>query len=281
MFTCKKRKKQETNLETQKMPLSCIQSLSDLRQHVEPGTVVFLDIDETIIMPKGKPFPIFSGSGEWLLRRAITYQHQERKDHDALMHAIYHWQSEFVLCEGQVTLDTIHHLQDHGVCVMGLTARYSNMEQSTIDTLGKFGIDFTRNNPMKAVQLQHGTYSRGVIFTNAVFKHEVLDDFLSQQPFENLPHHLVFCDDRAENCAGIHEKLKHPVHTKTVYHYFPVHAVPMFLIDYSAILRTALTECQVEDLKTLNAADAITAYQIHSFLRSKGATVNWGSLLKF
>lgn len=133
---------------------------------------------------------------------------------------------------------------------------------------------------MKAVQLKHGTYSRGVIFSDSYVKHEVLDDFLAQQPFENQPNHLVFCDDRSENCVGILHELKHPV-TRTVYHYFPLHSIPVYLIHYDNILRAALHECKADELQIMSPADAITAYQIYSFLQSKGTTINLGSLLEF
>jgi len=113
-----------------------------------------------------------------------------------------------ILCEGNRTKDTIKALQDEGVWVLGLTARYATSAEDTDDMLSHFGLDLTVNCPLPSkLSLQdpetQAVYMNGVIYTNAVEKGTVLNRFLQNVVYRDH----VFPDADAKSAGEVRHSI--------------------------------------------------------------------------
>lgn len=117
---------------------------------------------------------------------------------------------EKVLVEAD-TAHVVKELQRRGYWVLGCTARHSGMAARTQVTLTRLSVDFTLNCPLPVdTALQdpdtQALFSRGVIYTNAIDKGDVLDRFLSNvllsDPSFSVSE-IVFVDDRKDNVESV------------------------------------------------------------------------------
>ena len=148
--------------------------LSSLLPHVQSGDLVALDIDDTLIKKKHSPCMLLSEHG---LQRFHHFLMQHVKDYATKQektNALYQALKDFVPTE-ENTVQVIADLQMKGAKVFGLTARYSEMAQSTRMSLAKLGIDLTKTPPLslpgKAIDIQtNAAVVDGIVYCNNVDK---------------------------------------------------------------------------------------------------------------
>lgn len=133
---------------------------------VEPGSIVFWDLDRTIMVFDQKP------------------------PHSA------------ELVDSQIP-KIISTLQAKGIVVLALTRRNIKLLGNTESELKKFGIDFSKGAPIIKNQefAPSMLFKDGIIFTSEQEKGEALNPFLSQIGFK--PSSLILIDDQWYNIVSV------------------------------------------------------------------------------
>jgi hypothetical protein len=257
--------------------IKTLQSISHLNQHKLEGTVLIMDIDDTLIKPPSSSCLLVAEGSRMLVKKIRDWTEAIAEQRE-LLQECGRWFRKKILCEGDTTAQTIVELQKHGVWVLGLTSRYKWMAQDTVESLLQHGIDLTRNNPM----LHHDDldYFDGIIYTGGASKHTALDHFLSNAPVGIR--HLVFCDDQMRNCEDIlyglqfHRKDSRNI-SLCVYHY--PYATQGDKITYQGPFDEKTVDMLLEktDIHSYDferyGANTVLACAIRIFLNSRGTIV--------
>jgi hypothetical protein len=116
-------------------------SLVDLLEHARPGTLVALDIDDTICCNRYHPCLLMTDPGLEAFRAALgevpTYRALPFAIKNGLSKRLQAALRDKKLLEGELTAAVIRELQDKGCWVFGLTARYSEMAPMTRGVLSQ------------------------------------------------------------------------------------------------------------------------------------------------
>ncbi len=177
----------------------------EISSHVNPDTLVLLDIDDTLLIPNQ-----MLGCDEWFKYRMDKHKAEGMTTNAALDKTVS--ESEAVRQLTQMHLvepgaeKIVQSLQEKGVCVMGLTVQGFALAKRTSQQLITNGFDLTKNALSKDDQhvLVKGNsmlYRNGVIFTTGTNKGEALTAMLDKLGY--TPKRIVFVDDKASNLVDV------------------------------------------------------------------------------
>jgi hypothetical protein len=208
------------------LPIYLLSSICDLPENVPPGSLVALDIDDTLLMTRGSPSVLLTEEG---LRAFQAHVHLRYSSWDEKNLACRKLQTAVKdkICVEPQTVDVIRSLQASKCWVFGLTARYSEMEATTWSSLRAQGIDLEKTAPFPegasiTDEETSAEYHRGVIYCNNQNKGQVLQRFLENTVFahhlaqkrglpppdcvkvvNDIPSEMVFVDDSYEHSVDV------------------------------------------------------------------------------
>lgn len=180
-------------------------SFKDLSSHLTPETLVVLDIDDTLLIPKQ-----MLGCDEWFLYRMNQRKESGFSYGDALEKTLAEWEAVRHLTEMEIvepeTEAIIKSLQDQGYCVFGLTTQGLALATRTIQQLKELKIDLTRTAPSSEdiyfpIKQQGVLYRKGVLFTSGTPKGEAL--FQLCKLIDRSISRIVFVNDKSTHIAEI------------------------------------------------------------------------------
>lgn len=208
------------------LPIYLLSSICGLPENVPPGSLVALDIDDTLLMTRGSPSLLLTEEG---LRAFQAHVHLRYSSWDEKNLACRKLQTAVKdkICVEPQTADVIRSLQASKCWVFGLTARYSEMEATTWSSLRAQGIDLEKTAPFSegasiTDEETSAEYHRGVIYCNNQNKGQVLQRFLENTVFahhlaqkrglpppdcvkivDDIPSEMVFVDDSYEHSVDV------------------------------------------------------------------------------
>lgn len=186
-----------------------IQKLEEILPHIEAGTTVVLDLDNTVFTANQ-----MIGSDQWYSHLEKKYLAEGSSAREASMRAgrevqEVHLKSEVSLIE-EGTRDLIRALQKKGVTVIALTARSPGLIFRTRNQLAQVGIDFSSSAPGNfsgpLTSDGHSLAHEGIIFVGPNNKGEVLDSYLKHSL--SHPKKILFVDDKIHNTSKLEAALE-------------------------------------------------------------------------
>lgn len=188
---------------------------SDILSYVSPETLVLLDIDDTLLLPKQT-----LGTDVWFIHRLNENVKLGLSLGDALYKALHEWigirhLTDVVIVE-EGTDKVVREMQDNGIMVMGLTTQDMSLVHITPRQLLSLGIDLSRTSPSdhdcylvashKLLNNQGVLLRHGILFTSGTKKGESLLNILNHLSLK--PKHVVFINDKLTHLKDVEEDLE-------------------------------------------------------------------------
>lgn len=185
-----------------------IESLAEVEDAHEPGTLFFFDIDDTLI-----DSATCLGSKEW--RRYIKKTAKDSKGvnwHDVL--SLYLARNYPIALVEEETARFVRDLQNRGFAVFGLTARerqkwydthVPGVDVMTVSQLQSVGIQLD-GHPSFSPILDAPEYYQGIFFVDLDFKGDYVKRLFSYG--KALPAKVVFFDDKLKHVESVADALK-------------------------------------------------------------------------
>lgn len=184
-----------------------IATIQDVAQHVDKGTLVVFDIDNTLVECSQT-----LGSDQWFCAQIKHLEEKGWTHQQALTHVLEMWteiQHHTTLrpVESHMT-QVVRNLQQAGYPVIALTTRSVNVASATKKNLYALGIDLRSTAPLKeSVILKHdeeeSDYQEGILFTNNGHKGKALWAYLQRAGIE--PRKIVFINDKHSHLLPVEE----------------------------------------------------------------------------
>lgn len=153
-----------------------IKSLNRIRGCNEPGTLLVLDLDDTVIWTPDKTPAWTSRRKQQLIKQGLTPSQADNTIQREINHP-----SNVKLVE-KVILDIINNCSN----VIALTARHGSSHTFTVQQLEHVGIKF----PL-------------IIYSDTIEKGKVLYNYLQTKKIK--PKKIVFVDNMEENCVSVNK----------------------------------------------------------------------------
>jgi len=178
--------------------------------HITKDTLVLLDIDDTLLIPKQ-----MLGCGEWFKGRWNEHQKNGKSSSEALEIALAEFEAIRHLSRMNIvepgTDIIIQELQQKKFHVMGFTTQGLALATRTVQQLYENKIDLSISAPWKDDHYlevnEHGTlYRKGVFFTSGRHKGDALFKLCKQMNY--LPKRIVFINDKASQLLEVEEAAK-------------------------------------------------------------------------
>ena len=159
---------------------------SDLLNAVSADCYLVLDLDETVYIGLYAPCAMIKEKGlaryQHLLSSSPRYKHIRFDEKTKMTRMLQAAVSSKRAMESD-TVQTIRTLQQRGVQLFALTARFSSMAATTQRELSTLGLDFSLTSPFPSGrilrdEMTDAIYEDGVVYTNATEKGPVLNRFL-------------------------------------------------------------------------------------------------------
>ncbi len=181
-----------------------IKHFNEVVSFVQGGTLLILDIDDTLIVPKQT-----LGSDVWFLHRVKEHEKAGMSKNDAFLKALADWQAVRHLTEMQLVESgqekMIEEMQNQGVMMMGLTTQGLALATRTLQHLQDVHIDLNKNAPSRQEHYfsnGHGVlYRQGILFTAGTNKGEALLKLFSI--IDLHPSRVVFVNDKQTHLCDV------------------------------------------------------------------------------
>ncbi len=178
---------------------------SDTLNYTEEGTLLLLDIDDTLLIPVQ-----MLGCDNWFMHQHSKFQSQGAQD--ALEKALAQWEAVRHLTEVEIvetgTEQLVARLQKGKCVVMGLTTQGLSLATRTVQQLKSLGIDLSKSAPSSEDHYfinTHGVlYRQGILFTSGTPKGKALFKLLDQIGYH--PKKIVFINDKDSHLKDIEEE---------------------------------------------------------------------------
>lgn len=197
-------------------------SLEEIFSLIDKDSIVFFDIDNTLIYPNQS-----LGSAEWYYSVYLSHIKENIPEKQARNMTQKEWYNINLTSKTSTvepnTAEFISGLQKNGISVMGLTARPQNVSTLTKNQLLNNKIDLSKTAiSKKSDVLIAGEigYTRGILFVEDYNKGEAMLKLFSY--FKTSPKKVVFIDDVQKNTDAVEAAL-----TKA--------NIPIISIRYSAL----------------------------------------------
>jgi hypothetical protein len=145
-----------------------VSSFKEIVAHVSPDTLILLDIDDTLIIPKQ-----MLGCDDWFNSRIAMHKGDGMDQSTALEKALAEWEGVRHITEMKIVEPGTEHivssLQQNGYHIMGLTTQGLALATRTVQQLKQNNIDLSLSAPSKEdfyVSVNgHGViYRKGILF---------------------------------------------------------------------------------------------------------------------
>lgn len=282
---------------TSEIPVYLLNDLETLVNEAKAGSLVALDIDETLIMTRNSPSFLLTHSGTKMFN---NYVNQRFTDFPT---RTYHYRKIGEALKDKVTVTpstacAVRSLQDQGCYVFGVTARYREYAPMTERTLFNLGINLNLNCPFPKQAMVNEAddtlCQNGIIYCSSRDKGSILGKWLWEMLFrdnadqatgrsKNLaqtfkankfePPEMLFVDNVYENAQSVHLALSEFFNMKNLqipiscYHYVPsCMAAKMNRMDeMSKTTKAKLLQKQMEEL--CNSARVLSNEEAFEMLR--------------
>lgn len=188
---------------------------ADILNYVNEDTLVLLDVDDTLIVPKQT-----LGSDIWFTYRMSQLKAEGLSNKDALHKALNEWIAIRHLTEMELveesTARVVRQIQERGITVMGLTTQDLTLANRTNSQLEGLEIDLRLTAPCDhdcyfAAHHEHfktqGILMRhGLLFTSGTKKGEALLNILKHVGLN--PKHVIFINDKWTHLHDVAEEMK-------------------------------------------------------------------------
>jgi len=205
------------NLKNIPDPTNYIRKLEKLSEiPIIPNSIVFFDLDETIIIPKTHFIYGIPRSDNFTSKLKYIYSDSMYKNITKQMENIY-YSSKVELVENELTLSFLDQLKQNNCTIIGLTSRSYNEPhtQDLMQNLERLNISFTKTfQPFSYINVE---FTNGIIFSSSLNKGKVMIEFLKRA--EYTPSNIVFVDDTLSKCQDVFSILKYLFFPFTVYNY--------------------------------------------------------------
>lgn len=188
-----------------------INEINDIRSHITENTLIFFDIDDTLISA-----PLSLGCSQWRIwaRQKLSTQSRDLELFDRLLFYIAkHIPYQAVESSTSSLIADLHHA---GHTVLGLTARgRSYWYQTKIEEIDRFthkqlcdvGIDFANTRIPKGLQsLDPAYFYKGIFFTNHILKGDFLTSLFTHVKY--TPSLILFIDDHLEEVQSVEKAMQ-------------------------------------------------------------------------
>lgn len=181
----------------------------DIKNYIQPKTLVILDIDDTLMIPKQT-----LGSDVWFLYRMQQHVAQGMDANAALERALAEWEAIRHLTEVQIveegSASAIAEMQSDKVPIICLTTQGLALATRTIAQLHMLAIDVTKTAPSKEdhyfMNGQGVLYRQGVLFTSGTAKGPALLKLLDVIGY--YPERIVFINDKATHLRDVEQSME-------------------------------------------------------------------------
>lgn len=212
-----------------------------LLQVAAPGSLVVLDIDETLIVTRHMPSMLLATDGIVAFQKHVTKVFPDFESRNFHCRKLQEAIKDKQLVEEQ-TADVIKQLQDKGCRVFALTARYTELAQRTEQVLKSFDILFKESAPFPAHPIQDpvtkAVVKNGIVYCNGEDKGYILSRLLSSvilpRERKEANKHGVYCDEKPA-FPGIHfvdDRLEHTLSVRNSLRDFPSLNTPAICFHY-------------------------------------------------
>ncbi|MCP5469997.1 MAG: DUF2608 domain-containing protein [Chlamydiales bacterium] len=183
-----------------------VNRFEEIKKYATADTLVILDIDNTLIMPKQE-----LGSDQWFRYRLDHYRKQGKSYPEALELALPEWEAVQNITDVQLvepeTAQVITELQSKHIRVMGLTTRGLALAMRTVQQLRSVGIDLAVSAPTsEEIPLLNPhaiLFRRGILFTAGTHKGKGLQKLFNELNFH--PKRILFINDKRGNLRQLEE----------------------------------------------------------------------------
>lgn len=182
-----------------------VERLEDIESHVEPGTWVLLDLDNTVMHSATQ-----WGHSDWFYS-FMDQRTASGASHDDAVRELYpEWRVSQAaiptIATDESVVAMIDRLQAKGVKVMGVTHRQRYIMDATLRQLAGVGIDFRKTAPHSNWEWfdrdEPAVYRDGVLFVaDYNDKGELIKEFLSR--LGDHPWKVLFVDDSLRNVESV------------------------------------------------------------------------------
>ncbi|HSX04575.1 MAG TPA: DUF2608 domain-containing protein [Rhabdochlamydiaceae bacterium] len=186
-----------------------IDHFNELPDYVDEKTLLLLDIDDTLIIPRQA-----LGTDIWLLDRANQYKNSGLNPSAAFEKALSEWEAVRLLTKVKLveedTASVIQELQKKGVSMMGITAQGLALATRTLKQLGELGIDLQQAAPTQDdlyfFSENHGMlFRKGIFFLAGKSKGKSFLTFLDRLRIR--PERVVLIDDKLSTLTEMEQAL--------------------------------------------------------------------------
>ncbi len=177
---------------------------NDLQSRVNQETLVILDIDDTLLIPKQT-----LGTDVWF--RYELKQNEKRGVDDPLDKTLGLWEAIRHITEVEIVEEgsdlLVEELQNQGISVMGLTTQGLALATRTVKQLQSLHFDLFKTAPVKVDWYGEGAlFRKGILFTAGTNKGAALLRFLDQNGL--APTQVVFVNDKWTHLREVEEALE-------------------------------------------------------------------------
>jgi len=185
-------------------------SFKEINSYLVPGTVIILDIDDTLLVPVQ-----MLGCDEWFQRRLFYHQQAGFNTSESLEKSLAEWEAVRHLTKMTIvepgTEKVVHKLQEQGYAVMGLTTQGLALATRTKQHLIENHIDLTQSTPSRddyyLVIDGHGVLFRsGIFFTSGAHKGKALFTLFEKLAYQ--PKRILFINDKHAHLVSVEETAK-------------------------------------------------------------------------
>lgn len=182
----------------------------EIHSHLSPGTLVILDIDDTLLVPVQ-----MLGCDEWFTRRLALHKKEGMSAAASLEASLAEWLAVRHLTEMEMvesgTHEIVRTIQNQGYTVMALTTQDVALATRTKLHLLEHEIDLTHKAPSKEehylnVDGRGVLFSSGILFTGGCHKGRALFGLLEKLGY--TPQRILFINDKLTHLQSLEETAK-------------------------------------------------------------------------
>jgi len=184
-----------------------VQNFKEITSHLTPGTLVILDIDDTLLIPVQ-----MLGCDEWFTHQYKKFINEGMSQKAALKKSLREWEAIRYVTHMELpeakTDEIVRSMQDQGYVVMGLTTQTFTLCFITSHQLKENNINLSLSGPCKTDyyfnQGELGVlYRKGVLFTSGSPKGTALFTLCEKLAYK--PKRILFINDKASHLKDIEE----------------------------------------------------------------------------
>lgn len=199
-----------------------IKTIDKILPEIKENSIVFFDVDETIIIPETQFIYGIPHSDQFIKKLKKDFSPEKVVKILKKMEEEY-YQSEVNFVEEDV-LNVLTDLKYKSYCeIFGVTSRgwYDSHTQKFLKNLSNLKVGFSSSIP--DYQTLKVNFHNGILFVNHQNKGEILKEFLEKN-FKTTNQKFYFIDDLMENCLNVYHSFEYTDYQFQIFHYIGSHS---------------------------------------------------------